>query len=883
MGIQSNTSTWGRVRAACSVVYAPVLLMFAISTVATPVSARAVDLDRVVEFSIEQQSIESALIAFSKQAHIQVIISPRVDGAAEVHALNATVSARVALDTLLRNTGLTYAASGESVNVTRVRGGSRSDSGVAPGNAVLSGASPEQGTDRQGLEPSIAKQTANRGPKTEAGRGTDNRTRQSGALEEVVVTAQKREERLQDVPIPVTAISANTLIQNNQVLMRDYFSSIPGFSVSPSPGSGAPQQIVIRGVTAGPSVPVVGITIDDVPFGSSVATGGGIIPDIDPSDLQRIEVLRGPQGTLYGANSMGGLVRFVTVDPSTDRYSGQLGAGFNSVHNGGQLGYKVNGAMNAPLSENFALRISGFDRQDPGYIDNVYSHVNGVNEAHDYGGRLSSLWRPTETFSLKLGALFQNLKGNGGYDVDVPTAGFPSTVGLGDLQQNYLPGLGRYEKQIQTYSAVLNAKPGNVDFTSVTGYSSNKYFQALDFTYSLGSLFQKNYGAGGAGVLNEGEVRKFSQEVRASIPIGERIQWLIGGFYTHELNKLTQDLSALNPVTGATLVLAEHSPFSRPYTEYAGFTDLTFTVTDRFDIQLGGREGHYTFKYEQYTATGPLVGGSSVQAELGSSGNSFTYLATPRFKVTPDLMTYARFASGYRPGGPNNLGSPTSPLYDPTTPRQFNPDKTKDYEVGVKGNLFDHAVSYDASLYYVDFNGIQIATLDPKSLLSYTSNAGNAKSQGAELSVQAHPTTGLTLSAWVAWNDAVLTQKFPSTLILGAKGDRLPYSSRLSESFSVDEQFALTSNLVGVVGGAVTYAGDRLGQFTNTTARSVYPAYAKVDLRAGVRYESWSVDAYVNNAADRRGVLGGGLGTFPPYAFVYIQPRTIGLNASKAF
>jgi outer membrane receptor protein involved in Fe transport len=389
------------------------------------------------------------------------------------------------------------------------------------------------------------------------------------------------------------------------------------------------------------------------------------------------------------------------------------------------------------------------------------------------------LWRQTDSLSLKLSALYQKLQGDGSYDVDVPTVGYPSTVNLRDLQQNYLPKLGDYERQIQLYSAVLNAKFGMVDVTSVTGYSSNKYFNTFDYTYSLSSLFQSKFGAGGAAVINNGETDKFSQEVRAVIPLRDWMQWLIGGFYTHEKTLLTQDLPVLDPVTGATLLTAQHSPFNRPYTEYAAFTDLTFDITDRFDVQLGGRQSHIELIYRQSVATGPLLtSGSSVTPELRSSGNAFTYLATPRFKVTPDLMVYARFASGYRPGGPNNVGSPSSPLYDPTTPHQYNPDKTRDYEIGTKTDFLDHRLSLDASIYYVDWSGIQISLTSPISHTNYTSNAGNAKSQGAELALQAHPLAGFTLDAWVAWNDAELTQNFPkSSAAYGIDGDRLPVLS----------------------------------------------------------------------------------------------------------
>src|SRR6202012_4446346 len=173
----------------------------------------------------------------------------------------------------------------------------------------------------------------------------------------------------QDVPVPVTAIRADKLISDNQVRLQDYFTSVPGLSYAPNNQN---QYVTIRGITTGGfSNPTVGVVIDDVPFGASNALGGGqVIPDFDPGDLARVEVLRGPQGTLYGASSMGGLLKFVTVDPSTDGVSGRVEAGVSDVSHGAELGYNVRGSINVPLSDTFAMRASAFTREDPGYVDN---------------------------------------------------------------------------------------------------------------------------------------------------------------------------------------------------------------------------------------------------------------------------------------------------------------------------------------------------------------------------------------------------------------------------------------------------------------------------------------------------------------------------------
>src|ERR1700678_1267405 len=257
-------------------------------------------------------------------------------------------------------------------------------------------------------------------------------------LAEIVVTAEKREERLQDVPVPVTVISTEDLLNTNHQRLQDYYTTVPGLNLVSGDGA---SSLAIRGITTGGGStgnPTVGVTIDDVPFGSSsgLLAFGGQIPDIDPSDLARVEVLRGPQGTLYGASSIGGLLKYVTVDPSTEGFSGRMQADANSVYNGNGPGYVVRGAVNIPLTDTLAVRASAFTRRDAGYIDDPFIGRDGVNRADVNGGRVSLLWRPSADLSLKIGALLQDTRGFGsayvGSSFDV------NQTGLGDLQQDAL-------------------------------------------------------------------------------------------------------------------------------------------------------------------------------------------------------------------------------------------------------------------------------------------------------------------------------------------------------------------------------------------------------------------------------------------------------------
>jgi len=725
---------------------------------------------------------------------------------------------------------------------------------------------------------------------------TSGASSSSTELEEVLVTAQKREERLQDVPIPVSVVSTTELTANNQVKLTDFYTEVPGLSIAPSTMSS--QTLSIRGITTGAvgegppnPAPTVGVTVDDVPFGGS---GGGdqIVPDFDPGDLARIEVLRGPQGTLYGASSMGGLVKFVTVDPSTAGVSGRVEAGTNSVENGNELGYTFRGSVNVPITSDLAVRASAFTREDPGYIDDPVLGIKGINEDWASGGHFVALWKPSDDFSLKVSALYQSIHGNGTSDVTPNPPAFFGVPPLGDLQQFYIRAVNTYgfDRKAQAYSALINWKIGIADLVALTGYNNTRVRDSFDLSGPLHSFSETYFGTVGDQILNTIGVSRLTQELRLSAPLGQHFDGLLGVFFSQEVDHWEWNYPASDPFTGATLgdwgtFNASYSPIT--YTEYSVFGDLTYHVTDQFDIQVGGREAQFRIVGNSFTVTGLTANvldgfptSPYVQPGYTIKENAFTYLLTPRFKVTPDFMVYARLASGYRPGG-SNAGTPQ-------VPQQYSSDKTQDYEIGSKIDFLDHTLSFDGSLYYINWKNIQLPLIYPVNGSTYVGNAAGAKSEGLELSMQARPISALTIGAWVSWNDAELTQTVPGAgqngEIFGFSGDRLPNTARFSGNMSLDYAFPLVSDINGFVGGALSYVGDRQDAFSSSgPERQDLPAYAKLDLHAGTKYNSWTVNLYVNNVTDKRGLISGGVGNAIPYAFYYIQPRTVGLTASKTF
>jgi len=855
--------------------------------------------DNIGKFNIPAGTLADALKALARQADIEVVYQPEQLKDLRTSGLHGTYSTQQAVSLLLEGTPLQVHTDATGAMVVALP--------TPQAIAIPSGESASPSSEGSEISPRDRLQLAqtdqgassSSGPITAGAAGLGGNAQDQVALEEVLVTAQKKIERLQDVPIPVTVISGQELGESNQLSLQNYYSQVPGLNIAPSFYHAA--YLSIRGISTGTasnfSNPTVGITVDDVAYGGSWGYGlSSQLPDIDPADLARIEVLRGPQGTLYGASSMGGLLKYVTVDPSTDAVNGRLEAGVDGVYNGAELGYSGRGSVNVPLSDTLAIRGSAYTRRDPGYIDNPVRHIDGVNETRTSGGRLSALWRPADTVSLKLNAVYQNQKSDGESVVSVPTASSyylsvltpaqqsyvtATQSGLHGLQQNYAIGTGRSERQVQAYSATFNAKLASIDLAVLSGYNVNAFSDNYDPSLFFNTYTQPGFGTPDSLGYNIGTARKFSQEIRASGSVGQNVDWLLGGFYTHEHSIFRDPFSAVDSNTGAPISLYYFGQYAGNFTEYAGFADVTVHLFDRLDVQIGGRESQIKETYAGFYG-GALVGNVITPAAPypEAKAGAFTYLFTPQFKVSSNAMIYARLASGYRAGGPNQQPVLT---YQGQVPSSYGPDKTYNYELGTKDDFLNSALSVDASLYYIDWKNIQVYGNNGLGG-TYIANAGQAKSEGLELTLEIRPVSGLSLAGWITLGKAELTADLPAGGgTYGVSGHRLPNTPRVSGNFSVDENFALAPGVTAFVGGVVSYMGNRKWDFTTTSYRQVLPAYTKVDLRAGVKYGFWAVNAYANNIADKRGIVAGAENEFYPYDLTYIQPRTVGLNVVRTF
>ncbi len=699
----------------------------------------------------------------------------------------------------------------------------------------------------------------------------------SAASGDIIVTAQKRAERLLDVPMAITAVDATTLGERGQIQIQDYATKVPGLSFSEQPGGRV--NIAIRGITTGTTNnSTVGITIDDVPIGGSTALSYGdtLVPELDPAVLQRIEVLRGPQGTIYGASSLGGLLKYVTTDPSVTETTGRVEASVNSVDHGG-VGFGVRAMASTPVvSGKLGLQASFFTRRDAGYVDDPSLGRTDVNEVNNFGGRVALLWKPAEAVTLRLAAIYQEANGKGASDVDGNAIGTP-TSGLSHAR---VRGSGPFQRKFQLYSANLDVDLDFANLTSVTGYSRSDFKSFDDSDASLNFYATAGTGNPNAAAVTHFSVptEKFSQEIRLTSASGGNLEWLVGGFYTKETSKPFFNLQAVDRANGQPILAVLPDYYPNNFEEYSAFGTLTYHFSDQFDVQVGGRYSKNK-QFFQETITGPFFD-PPYDLTAQSKDNAFTYLVSPRFKITPDWMIYARVASGYRPGGPN----PGAAFNFPAT---FDADTTTSYEIGTKASLLDRNITLEASVYDIEWNDIQLRRSDPVTQFAYFENSGKARSRGAEVSVSVRPTEGLTFDANVGYTDATLRQAVTfgnGGPVLVPAGAMLPFSAKWSGSVGAEQRFDL-GGLDAFIGGDFNFISNRLGDLpaSPTQARLQLPSYETVNLRAGVESESGLlITVYVKNLTDERGVINAsqrGLGS----SVILARPRTYGVSFAQKF
>ena len=757
----------------------------------------------------------------------------------------------------------------------------------------------------------------------------------AGAGDEIIVTAQKREENLQNVPISIQALGTRKLDQLNVANFQDFSKLLPSVSFQSSqPGV---TTVYMRGVASGGdgnhsgSLPSVGVYLDEQP----VTTIGGTL-DVHIYDIARIESLAGPQGTLYGASSQAGTIRIITNKPSTAGFEGRVDGELNTIKHGG-TGGRLEGMINAPLSEMAAVRLVGWYQKDAGYIDNVpgtrsfLPTPGGItvdndafvekdfNDAEIYGGRAALKVDLDDNWTITPTVLYQKQKSHGTFAQD-PL--------VGDLQvQRFYPD-SRSDKFIQA-ALTIEGKLGNFDVTYAGAYLDRKTYQINDYTdyaeaydalyASYGGLAGYFYFQDNAGdtidprqyIIGTDHFRKLSQELRISSPQDSRFRVVAGLFFQRQSNEIHQDyivpgLADALSVNGrpGTLWLTEQKRVDK---DYAAFGEASFDITPTVTLTGGGRY----YKYDNsligffgfgrnpngppfngagssrtgvagcYTTTGAILrdnpGGTLLPAEVEggpctnladyvngklvpkrTKDTGFTHRLNLTWKPSEDVLTYATWSRGFRPGGINRRA----------TIAPYDADFLTNYELGIKTTLADGMVRLNAAVYLQNWKRFQFSFLG---LNSFTEihNGPNARIKGIEADINIRPTDGLTISAAASYTDAKTRNNLcaiddptyqctadPDNSIAAPKGTRLPVTPKFNGNATVRYAFPVGPgelHLQSVIAHRGSASSDIRVDVANELGR--IRGSTTVDFAIGFDWSRYSFELFLQNAFDERAEL----------------------------
>jgi len=756
----------------------------------------------------------------------------------------------------------------------------------------------------------------------------------------IIVTATKRASTVQDVPFSVNAQTQADIQRANAQTIEDISRNVAGLTVQNlGPGQ---SQVSVRGVSAGQVVrdqpgvkEQVGIYLDESVVSLSLFT-----PDFDLFDLNRVETLRGPQGTLFGSGSVGGTIRYITNQPKLDRLEGQVEGGV-SVAKGGDIGYDAKGAINIPIGNVAAIRGVAYYSHFPGFIDAVGPAAGkNVNDGQRYGGRLSMLLQPTDSLKITPRVVWQRATANGFnreefynlYDNQFVTQ---NDLGKGE-RRVYLKLPERFKDQTSLYDLTVAYDFGPAELTSVSSYLHRNILVSRDASALTGSV-SVDLGFPAAGINLPSNLRdttkldQFTQELRLGSTSTGPFQWVFGGFYSHVDRDYLQSLPTpgYDAFTDATLgagtsraVDNGFNLFDNPYhaslpyviKQKAVFGEASYKFGQ---IKLTGGGRYYDFSERRSFKSGGLFSGGDSRTDSTKS-NGFSPRGILSWQPSRSLSVNAQVAKGFRLGGVND---PLNvPLCTPADRAIFGGFQNYDdetlwnYEAGVKYSK--RGITFNAAAFYNRIRNLQV-TLDAGSCSSrIVFNVPKAHSQGVEAEFSVHPVVGLDLS----FAGSVLSSKFDSTVRSGAgaviggiaDGNRLPTVPKYQFAAVANYETRLNSNANWYVNGSVQRIGSRITQpsdqdpasqlialtfFNPATGLSgvrpptdigsyTLPAYTLVNLSAGLKWDNGlEVVAYVKNLFDKDPKLSfdrerGGRARL---GYNVGLPRIIGMTVRKSF
>jgi iron complex outermembrane recepter protein len=732
-----------------------------------------------------------------------------------------------------------------------------------------------------------------------------------GALEEIVVTAEKRESTVQKTPISMTAISEAEIQARGFEDFRDIAQETPGVSMKTSgPGQ---TEFEMRGLDAtGGFSPTVGFYIDDAPLTAPAqAAQGKVVVDPDLYDLNRVEVLRGPQGTLYGAGSMGGTIKLVTNAPELNtvavsaqtKESGTDGGGFN---------YGGSTMLNLPITQDVAaIRFVGTYKYTSGWIDRivlnpfpletnggatrgdvltapVQARYSDVNWEELWGGRVSLLLKLGDNLTIQAGLMHQKISTGGPFTIDDPP---------GNVEAHYQPFdiAEPLEDNFTLYTLTVKYHFDFADLTSASSKWNRHDEQTQDISETIQSLlglpsFYPPNGVGGGSQEETDFSSQATEELRLASNGDGAFQWLGGAFYSSFDSNTTSlsNYAGLEPFVGTTDLIEVGEPIT--IIQRALFGEASYKLTDQLKATLGLRYYRYSSEEEAINSgIASIAAGPGTVLEFGRAENKgFNPKVNLSYTPTDDVLVYTTAAKGFRPGGPNTpvpLTGLAQCLTGPgnlqslglsSAPNQFNPDNVWSYEVGEKARALENTFQINSAVYYERWTDVQ-QLVDPSCGFSFTANAGSASVYGSEIELAANLNSSFTVTQNVGYTHATFNDTVRATNTVA--GQRLLDVPDVTTNTSLIYTTPVSAGLNFSARGTYTYVGPMQDI---TYVRNNLPGYSLVNARAGVTSDRFSAYLFCDNLTDKLAILTNNVAqtvNIPSLnRWVTNQPRTIGID-----
>jgi len=753
------------------------------------------------------------------------------------------------------------------------------------------------------------------------------------SLNEIVVTANKlNAQKVLDIPVSIQAISGDALQAAGASGIMSIAGDIPGLSIQDlGPGD---KKYVIRGINS------TGDSTTGVYYGEAVISGsnsddgGGFESDIRLYDMDRIEVLRGPQGTLYGASSMSGTIRYIPKAPDLNTVGGYITVeGSETAQATGN--YNFNGAINLPIIDGvLALRLVGWKLYDSGYINQIrvgegvsglvntgtaakpnyqvepaqaLGSLKGINDDDVGGGRAILRFQPSDklTIDTTYTAQTETSGGSSRYTPAGTTAfsGGPIAPVQGcdlcntDLTQS------PWSDNLKVFGATVTYDTG----AGVLTGTANQFDRKTNFTFDSTPILLTFPSAVDQvpGETFEPRNREVtSSEIRYASAFDSPVNFVAGVYRQHDFQFLNVQVLATNgfglpvgpfcsnnscdagafPNVGSTFFGRSDE---RTTTEYAGFGEVTWKITDAWQAVAGVR--YYTESLEGVQVqTHPFGGfpGSPTLVPLPDPNmefNKVTWKANLSYKFNENLLAYGTVSTGFRSGGLNAVSEPFEPI-----PAAYSPDSLINFELGAKGRLFEGLFDYQADVYFIRWSNIQVQETTPDGAFVYQGNAGEAKVKGVEFEFTAHPIQYLSASFAGSYTDAYLAQgataaQYALNPTLGLSGDSIPNVPKYQASLGLTYMRPIAKGWDGMVATDVTYRGGEDSYFSSNSFNIPLQAYALVGLRMGVIEGPWSVTGFARNLTNKRAQVSAINSSQDPDALLTVQPRTVGLTLTRKF